>query len=115
MRRSLPQDEQIAVMVSRSAVRLFNQAVQARTVSKWSCAAAIIVAGFLYLTVASHVGGAVVPIEQIRSPAIGKTIVPGSVENPHLAAGPGRASSSSPVLPAARFRFGFLEFEDNPD
>jgi len=44
-----------------------------------------------------------------------KANVPAGVESAHAAAGPGSALPASPGIPDARFRFGFLEFEDDPD
>jgi hypothetical protein len=65
--------------------------------------------------VASHGRGAAAPIGQIRSTPAVTTIVPASVETAHTAAGP--RTAGPPLLPraGAKFRFGFLEFEEDPD
>ena len=52
--------------VSRAAAKL-NQVIHARTLPNWVSAAAIIGAALVYLAMASHVRGAAIPIEQIRS------------------------------------------------
>ena len=103
--------EHIAMTVSRPAPRLLNRAIHSASVSKWMLAALIIGAGLVCLTVASQVRGAVVPIEQIRSTGV----VPASVEGAHPVAAPARASLPLPGVSVVRFRFGFLEFEDDPD
>ena len=101
--------------IRRSATRLLDRATRATTPSRWLLAAAIIGAGFGSLTVASHVRGAAVPIEHVRSTPVVKAIVRAGVESAHTAAGPGSARPSSPAFSGAGFRFGFLEFEDDPD
>jgi hypothetical protein len=104
-----------AMTIWRSAARLLSQAIQAATLSKWIFAAVIIGAGLAYLTVASHLRGAAASIEQVRSPPIVKVIVPASVEGVQTAAVPSSARSYSVGEPGSKFRFGFLEFEDDPD
>jgi hypothetical protein len=74
--------------------------------------AVAIIGGGLAYTVASRVRGSAAPIEHIRSTPVVKVIVPASVENAHTA---GPRSASSPTLSGAKSRFGFLEFEDDPD
>lgn len=101
--------------VSWTAARLLDQAMHAATLSKWMLAAAIIGAGLVYLTVASDVRGAITPIEQIRGTEVVRTIVPERVETPHATAEPSGARASLPPFSGSRFRFGFLEFEDDPD
>ena len=76
--------------------------------------AVAIIGGGLAYTVASRVRGSAAPIEHIRSTPVVKVIVPASVENAHTAVGPRSARPSSPTL-SGKSRFGFLEFEDDPD
>jgi hypothetical protein len=102
------------MMVSWIAARLLNQATHATTLSKSMLAAAIVGAGWIYLTAVSHVRGAVAPIEQICGTEVVKTIAPASVETAHRAAGASSAHASSLPFSGTRFRFGFLEFEDAP-
>lgn len=94
--------------VARNAARLLSQATPATPLI---LAAAIIGAGLIHLAVASHVRGAAPPIEQIRS----IRVAPASVEGARLVAAPTTGSPPSSVVPVVRFRFGFLEFEDDPD
>jgi len=77
--------------------------------------AAIIATALAYLTVVLHKHGAAAPIGQSQRPAIAKGIVPADVEYVHSAAGAGSAHPLPPALSSASFRFGFLEFEDDPD
>jgi hypothetical protein len=115
MRKSLTREVNIATTVPRSASRLPNQAMRTTTVPTWMLTAAAIAAGLAYLTVASHNHGAAARIEQSRRPPIAKGIVPADVEHVHL---PARTDSPQPLPPAlsgVSFRFGFLEFEDDPD
>ena len=112
--RSTTQEMHIAPTLSRSATRLLGQAKHATTSAKWILAAATIGAVLIFLPIASHVRGSA-PIEQIRGTPVVKTNVPAGVESAHAAAGPGSALPASPGIPDARFRFGFLEFEDDPD
>jgi len=108
------QKEHIAMVIRRSATRLLGHAIHATTLSRWILAVAIIGGGLAY-TVASRVLGSAAPIEHIRSTPVVKVIVPASVENAHTAVGPRSARPSSPTLSGAESRFGFLEFEDDPD
>jgi hypothetical protein len=101
--------------LSWTAARLFNQAIHATTLWKSMLATAILSAGLVYLIVASDVRGAVAPIEKIRNTPAAMTIVPANVETAHTAAGPSGARASLPAFSGTRFRFGFLEFEDDPD
>jgi hypothetical protein len=66
----------------------------------------------MYLAVASHERGTAAPIGQIRSTPVVNTIVPASA---HTAAAPRSDRLPLPAFSGARFRFGFLEFEDDPD
>lgn len=111
MPSSLTPEERAAMAVPRRTARLLNLAVHATTRSKWMFAAAIIGAGSVSLAVASHGRGAAAPIEQIRS----IRVVPANVEVAHPAAAPNSASLPSAGISVVRFRFGFLEFEDDPD
>jgi hypothetical protein len=72
-------------------------------------------AGLVSLTVASHVRRATAPIAQIRGSPIIMPTVPPSAEDPSVAVGASGAQSSSPEFSDTRFRFGFLEFEDDAD
>jgi hypothetical protein len=110
--RSTIQEERTAMPASRSAARLFGQTIHAKTLAKWILAAVIIGAGVAYLSLASHVRGVAAPIEAIRSGSLVKTIVPTSA---HTAPAPRSARPPLPAFSGARFRFGFLEFEDDPD
>jgi hypothetical protein len=101
------------MVIRRAATRLLGHAIHATTLSRWILAVAIIGGGLAY-TVASRVRGSAAPIEHIRSTPVVKVIVPASVENAHTA-GTRSARPSSPTLSGAKSRFGFLEFEDDPD
>jgi hypothetical protein len=72
-------------------------------------------AGFLSLTLLSHVRGVTAPIEHAQIVPTNKMIVPPSAEGTRAAPAPSGALPSSPALSEARFRFGFLEFEDDPN
>lgn len=85
------------------------------TLPPWILATAIIGAGLMCLAVASHERGAVAAIAQIRNAPVVNTIVPVSVETANTAAGPSTARPPLPASSEAGFRFGFLEFEDDPD
>jgi hypothetical protein len=104
MRKSLTREVYIAMTVPRSAARLPNQAIRTTTVPTWMLPVVIIATGLAYLTVALHKHGAAAPIEQNRRPPNAKGIVPADVEYVHSAA-----------LSSTNFRFGFLEFEDDPN
>ena len=82
---------------------------------KWILPVAIIGAGLVYLSVASHEPGAAALIGRARSTPIVKVTVPPGAESAHAAAGPSTMPAASPALPIAKFRFGFLEFEDDAD
>jgi hypothetical protein len=115
MRNSLTREVNIATTVPHSASRLPNQAMRTTTVPTWTLTAAAIAAGLAYLTVALHNHGAAARIEQSPRPPIAKGMVPADAEHVHL---PTRADSHQPVPPTlsgVSFRFGFLEFEDDPD
>jgi hypothetical protein len=97
--------------ISPPAARLLGQAIHTTTLVKWILAA-IINAGLAYLIIASHVRSAAAPTEVIHSGSLVKTIVPTSA---YTAAAPGIARPPLPAFSGVRFRFGFLEFEDDPD
>jgi hypothetical protein len=78
-------------------------------------AVAIIGAGLMYIAVASHERGTVAPIGQIRSIPGVNTIAPASMETARTAADPSTARPPLLAFSEAGFRFGFLEFEDDPD
>jgi hypothetical protein len=101
-----------AMRARRSAARLFNRAVEATALPKWMLAVAIIGAGLAYLTVVSHERGTAA---HERSTSFVKAKVPPSAESAHAPGGPGTVPPSSPTLASTKFRFGFLEFEDDPD
>jgi hypothetical protein len=97
----------------RVAAAAVTAAAAALGLLRWILALAIVGAGLASLTVVSHVRGATAPIEQIRSgPIIMPAPLPGA-ESADGATGLSGAQPSSPVLSAAAFRFGFLEFEDD--
>ena len=81
------------------------------TLSKSILALAIMGAGLMSLSVASHVRGAPASINQRGGPIMRPIALPSA----NTAADPSGAQSSSPVLASAKFRFGFLEFEDDAD
>jgi hypothetical protein len=76
-------------------------------------ALAVMGAGLLSLSVVSHVRGGAAANARF-APTI-NVIVPPSAESPRAAAAPSPALPSSPVFSDTRFRFGFLEFEDDAD
>src|SRR5262249_49432363 len=95
-----------------SGPRLLSQAT---ALSRWLLALAIICAGLVSLTVAAHVREDAASIEHIRSAPIINVIVPPSSEGPRVADAPSPTPPSPPAFSEARFRFGFLEFEDDAD
>ena len=99
--------------VSRAAAKL-NQVIHARTLPNWVSAAAIIGAALVYLAMASHVRGAAIPIEQIRSTRDVPTM-PASIGAALWGADPSSSGPLAPKVPSPGFRFGFLEFEADPD
>jgi hypothetical protein len=99
------QKEHIAATGLRFAGRPLDLANPATTVL---VAAALVGAGLASLAVASHRRGAAVPVEAVE------TIVPAGVERTFTTTAPNLARPPSPALRDARFRFGCLEFEDDP-
>jgi hypothetical protein len=97
----------------RSAERLPTPTIKTMALSRWILALAVLGAGLLSLTVVSRVRGAAAPIEHARIIPTIKVIVPPSAESTRAAPAPSGAQPSSPVFSDARFRFGFLEFEDD--
>jgi len=100
--------------IRTSAARLLGQAIQTMAPTRWILAVAIIGAGLAHLTVASHVCRGAGLVERISTPAIKVIAPPGAASTPP-AVGPRNRLASSPALPEMKFRFGFLEFEDDPD
>jgi hypothetical protein len=113
--RFATREQHVATTVFRSAARLLDQALLATTLPKWMVATAIIGAGLVGLTVASHVRGTAAPITQTRSTPVAATIVPASMEVAHPGATPSEPRRPSPGFPDAGLRFGFLEFENDTD
>jgi len=99
----------------RSAAGLLSQTMRATRLSRWILALAIMGVGLVFLTVVPHVRGAAAPIEQIRSGPITRPTMQSSAESIHAAAGLSGAQPSSEVFSGTKFRFGFLEFEDDAD
>jgi hypothetical protein len=89
--------------------------IQTTALSRWILAVAIVGAGLICLTVASHVRGAAAPVAQVHSSPIMTATVPPSTESAHAAVGPGITPPLSQALPIAKYRFGYLEFENDPD
>lgn len=102
-------------MTTKRAARLLDRAIQATVLPRWRVAVAIAGAGLVYLTAWSHGRGAAAPIVQTHSPPTVKATVPPSAESADAAAGPSTAPPSSLTLPTAKYRFGFLEFENDTD
>jgi hypothetical protein len=96
-----------------SAARLATQTIKTMALSRWILALAIIGAGLLSLTVASHVRGATAALEHARSTRTIKVIVPPSAESTRAAPVPSGAQPPPPAFSDVTFRFGFLEFEDD--
>jgi hypothetical protein len=101
--------------MSISGPRLLTQATQATKLSRWILAPVIIGAGLVPLIVAAHLRGDAASIEHIRSTPFTNEIVPRSPESSMETAGPSSTYPSPPVFTGQRFRFGFLEFEDDAD
>jgi len=99
-------------IMSISGPRLLSQAT---ALSRWILALAIISAGLISLTVAAHVREDAASIEHIQSTQIIKVIAPPSPQSSMEPAGPSSTYPSTSVLTGPRFRFGFLEFEDDAD
>jgi hypothetical protein len=95
------------------SARQLVQAIQTAARSRWILAVAIVGAVLVYLTLALYVRGAAAPIAQVHSAPIAKATVPPSAESAHAAAGAN--TTPSPALPIAKFRFGYVEFESDPD
>jgi hypothetical protein len=68
----------------------------------------------IYLLVGPQVRGFAGPLDLRGSPLI-KAIVPGRLEIAPAAASPSSARPAPSDQPPTKFRFGFLEFEDDPD
>jgi len=89
--------------------------MKAKTLSKWVLVAAMLSAGLIHLFLGSQVRGLAAPLDHIRGAPVVKAIVPASVEITRAAASPSSAHPASPGESGTKFRFGFLEFEDDPD
>lgn len=85
-----------------------------RPLSKWILAAAIIGIGAAYLAVTSGVPRAAARFKERLNPGV-VTAVPAGTEDGPAAMDLRNVRPVSPEIPNARFRFGFLEFEDDPD
>jgi hypothetical protein len=97
-----------------SAEGLLRQTIRAITLSRWILALAVMGAGLASLTVASHVRGATAPIEHARIIPTIKAIAPPGAKSTDAATTPS-AAQQVPPFSDVRFRFGFLEFEDDGD
>ena len=113
-RRSPALGETIATTPSRSAANRADQAVPGTTLSKWILAAAIIGIGAAYLAVTSGVPRSAARFKERLDPGV-VTVVPAGTQNGNAARDLRNVRPVSPEIPNARFRFGFLEFEDDPD
>jgi hypothetical protein len=111
----MSQEGQLAMTIWHAAARLLLRTIQAMAASRWMLALAIMSAGLAYLTVASHVRGGTALTDDVRIPPIIKVIVPPGAKSSHAAAAPSAAQPVSPGFSDAKFRFGFLEFEDDAD
>ena len=69
----------------------------------------------IYLLVGPSVRGFAGPLDHLRGSPVIKAIVPGRLEIALAAANPSSARPAPSDQPATQFRFGFLEFEDDPD
>jgi hypothetical protein len=100
--------------VARSAAWLSDPAIRTSILQTWILPAAIVATASAYLTLAWHQHGAAAHIEQSRGAPIAQEIAPAGVSYLHSAAGADSAHSLPPAFSSASFRFGFLEFEDDP-
>ena len=69
----------------------------------------------IYLLLGPHVRGFAEPLDHRRGSPVIKAIVPGSLQIAPAAANPSNARPVPLDQPATKFRFGFLEFENDPD
>jgi hypothetical protein len=82
----------------------------------WMFVAAIVITAPGYLAVTPHEHEASAVIERIPSTHLVEQFPAPSAASASSSASPSSAQSPpSPLLPGARLRFGFLEFEDDPD
>jgi len=95
------------------SARQLVQAIQAVSRLRRILAIAIAGAVLVYLTLALYGHGAAPPIAQVHGAPIAKATVPPSAESAHAAADAN--TTPSPALPIAKFRFGYVEFENDPD
>ena len=110
--RSFTRGVYIATTGPRSAAWLSH--IRTSMVRMWILPAAIGATGLAYLTLAWHEHGAAAHIEQSRRAPIAKEIAPAGVRDLRSTAGADSAHPLPPAFASAGFRFGFLEFEDDP-
>jgi hypothetical protein len=79
--------------------------MNATTLSKWLLVAATVGAGLSHLILGSHVRGGAASLDQVRASPAAEVNVLVRVE----------IARAPPGETGARFRFGFLEFDDDPD
>ena len=89
--------------------------MKAMTLSKWVLVAAMPSAGLIHLFLGSQVRGVAAPLDHIRGTPVVNAILPASVEITRAAASPSSSDPASLGESGTKFRFGFLEFEDDPD
>lgn len=78
--------------------------------AKLALVAAMLAGKLICLFFGSLWAGSPLPLDRNR----GGPAVPASVEGAHAAANPNSARPPSPGVSEVRFRFGFLEFENDP-
>jgi hypothetical protein len=113
--RFTSQEGHFAMTIRHSAAKRLCQSMQETHLSRWMLALAIMGAAFLSLAVVSHVRRATAAIENARITPIIEVIVRPSAEGTSVPAAPSGARPSPLAFSDARFRFGFLEFEDDAD
>ena len=94
--------EEITLALEAGEVR---DIMNATTLSKWILVAAVIGAGLIQLLLGPGLLGVATSLDQIRGGRAVNVALPASVEIAREPSGE----------PGARFRFGFLEFEDDPE
>jgi hypothetical protein len=77
--------------------------------------AATFASALIYLILGSRMGGVAAPLDQSGGGLAVRVIVQASKDSATVAADPGNSGSYSPTISGARFRLGYLEFEDGPD
>ncbi len=101
--------------IARSASRLLSRAIHAAPLSRLVLAAAVIAAGLGSLSLIADVRGAGTPIPEPRGFPPGEGIPWPETANAHRLGGAGTAASRPPAAFDPRYRFGFLEFEDDAE